>query len=124
MLGGRVPMRVYLERVSWDVDADGAARATLFDDKHDCLIVGKTDSDRVTFHTDGTPSFDVNTTMEIVALSIVMARSAMRVHGETPPDHHLANRASETAGTASVSHIPRQGGARHAHEPRTHAQPG
>jgi hypothetical protein len=121
-------MRVYLEGVSWDDDGAGTVRATVFDDKHDSLVVEKTDNDRVTFHTDGTPSFDVSTTMEVMALSVVMARSALRGAAETPPDRHHGSHAEATAGTASVpaaaTLIPGPNGARRAPEARTHAQPG
>jgi hypothetical protein len=69
-------MRMHWENINWETDDAGTSRATLMDDENNSLTLENRDG-TITFHTDGSPRFDVSTVMDIMALSAILSRSAL-----------------------------------------------
>jgi hypothetical protein len=84
-------MRMHWENINWETDDAGTSRATLADEEHNSLTLENRDG-TITFHTEGSPKFEVSAVMDIMALSAIMSRSALdanrtgqgRVAADTP----------------------------------------
>lgn len=89
-------MRMHWENINWETDDAGTSRATLADDEHNSLTLENRDG-TITFHTDGSPRFEISAVMDIVALSAIMSRSALETdrtqQGRAAADTPLARTA-------------------------------
>jgi hypothetical protein len=77
-------MIIYWEDIRWEEDDAGTARATVADERHNTLMLESRDG-KITFQTDGEPSFDASKIMEIAALCMVLAEDSTDL---TPSTHH------------------------------------
>jgi hypothetical protein len=84
-------MRMHWENIHWETDHAGTSRATLADEEHNSLTLENRD-DMITFHTDGSPRFEVSAVMDIMAVSAILSRNALD-----------ANRAEQPGVTADTS---------------------
>jgi hypothetical protein len=69
-------MIIYWEDIRWEVDDAGTSWATLADEEHNNLTLESRDG-KITFHTDGSPSFDARTILEITALCMILEEDAL-----------------------------------------------
>ena len=69
-------MRIHWENIDWETDDGGTSWATLADEEHNSLTLENRD-DTITFHTDGNPTFDASTVLDIVALCVILFRDAI-----------------------------------------------
>jgi len=85
-------MIIYWEDIRWDVDDAGTSWATVADEEHNTITL-ENRAGRITFHTEGSPSFAASRVLEIAALCTVMSEEAL---GE-PQAPHRGRIVAETA---------------------------
>jgi hypothetical protein len=64
------------QSIRWEADDAGTSRATLTDNELNSLIVEHS-GDKVTFHTEGSPSFDAAAALDIAALCVAVSKNAL-----------------------------------------------
>jgi hypothetical protein len=69
-------MNIQWENIRWETDDAGTSWATLADDEHNMLRLENRGSN-ITFHTDGDPSFDAGTLLDIATLCLLLSRNAL-----------------------------------------------
>jgi hypothetical protein len=76
-------MKIHWENIRWETDDVGTSWATLADEEHNSLTLENRD-DTITFHTDGSPQFDISTILDLTALCMVLSRNALDRIGSPP----------------------------------------
>jgi hypothetical protein len=94
-------MIIYWEDIRWDVDDAGTSSATLADEEHNSLTLESCNG-RITFRTDGSPSFDASTIHEIVALCAIMTKEGAGQHGGAHPGRIVATSSQSRAANSFV----------------------
>ncbi len=69
-------MIIQWEKILWEEDDTGTSRATLADDEHNMLTLEKRDG-KIVFHTDGSPSFELSTVLDITTLFMILSSDAL-----------------------------------------------
>ena len=69
-------MIIQWENIQWDADDSGASSATLADEDLNSLRLENRDG-KITFHTDGSPSFDISTVLDITTLCMILCSNAI-----------------------------------------------
>jgi hypothetical protein len=69
-------MIIQWEKIQWEADDSGASSATLADEDHNNLTLQNRDG-KITFHTDGSPSFDISTVLDITTLCMILCSNAI-----------------------------------------------
>jgi hypothetical protein len=98
-------MIIYWEDIRWEVDDAGTSWATLADEDHNSLTLENRDG-RITFHTDGSPSFEPSTVLEITALCMILSKESLGQAGQTRQDR-VAARSSESDDASAFIPAPR-----------------
>ena len=75
-------MIIQWEKIRWEADDSGTSSATLADEEHNSLTLENRDG-KITFHTDGRPSFDVSTVLDITTLCMILSSNALAEAGRT-----------------------------------------
>jgi hypothetical protein len=103
-------MIVRLEGIQWEEDIDGNVTATVSDDALETLTVRIADN-KISFHCDGTPTFDVNGTLDIAELCIALLKYTTAEH-EAHEDTQAAAARDRIAATgpwaSDAGMVPRQ----------------
>jgi len=110
-------MIVRLEGIQWEEDSDGNITAIVTDDALDTLTVRSADN-KISFHSDGTPTFDVNGVLEIMELCIALSKYTATEHDASEDAHAAAAReriAASGPWASDAGMVPRQ-------EKRQHGQ--
>jgi hypothetical protein len=66
-------MIINWEDIRWEADDAGTSRATLADEEHNSLTLENRDG-KITFRTDGSPTFNTSTVLEITALCMLLSK--------------------------------------------------
>jgi hypothetical protein len=75
-------MIIQWEKILWEEDDTGTSRATLADDEHNMLTLENREG-KIAFHTDGSPTFDVTTVLDIATLFMILASNALGQAGRS-----------------------------------------
>lgn len=75
-------MIIQWEKILWEEDDTGTSRATLADEEHNMLTLENREG-KIAFHTDGSPTFDVSTVLDIATLFMILASNALGQAGRS-----------------------------------------
>lgn len=109
-------MRIDLEDIRCDTDEAGWVRGTVMDQEHNSLAVSCRDG-KITFHTEGTPSFDITEALEIGALCVMLSTSALDA-ADGPEQDSESDGPADAGAEEARALIPGQRDAREAHRHR------
>jgi hypothetical protein len=84
-------MMIHWENIHWETDDAGTSWATLADEEHNSLTLENRDG-MITFHTDGSPRFDVSTFLDITALCVILSKNTLGQVGRSHQDRVTTRR--------------------------------
>jgi hypothetical protein len=94
-------MNIQWENIRWETDDAGTSWATLADDESNTLRLESRGS-TITFHSDGDPSFDAETLMDIATLCLLLSRNALDQTGAVDEGRSQARRPQTRASDVTV----------------------
>jgi hypothetical protein len=113
-------MIIQWEKIRWEADDSGTSSATLADDDHNSLTLEIRDS-KIAFYTDGKPSFDIGTVLDITTLCMILSSNALANAGRTRQGR-ATGRSARASGARPLIPEPRRASAGQQHDVKPKAK--